>query len=132
MALEWYEVATREELDAVEENRLLAVKAAGIELALARLEGIVHAVEDRCPHMQFPLSQGFARDGKIICAWHHWEFDMKDQQNYLNPEARCCSYPAEERDGKIFVAIDRENLPEAPGGFPRPGIDQPASPRASG
>jgi len=34
------------------------------------------AVEDRCPHMGFPLHRGTVDDGLLTCHWHHARFDL--------------------------------------------------------
>lgn len=34
------------------------------------------AVEDRCPHMGFPLHKGTVQDGLLTCHWHHARFDV--------------------------------------------------------
>ena len=49
----------------------------GIHLAVFLYEGSFHAVDNRCPHMGYPMSKGSIRDGVLICHWHHWEFDLK-------------------------------------------------------
>src|SRR5262245_29877045 len=36
----------------------------------------VHALDDRCPHQGYPLSQGSVRDGVLTCEWHNWKFDL--------------------------------------------------------
>ena len=36
----------------------------------------VYAVDNRCPHMGFPLSRGTLRDGLLTCHWHHARFDL--------------------------------------------------------
>jgi nitrite reductase/ring-hydroxylating ferredoxin subunit len=35
----------------------------------------VHALDDRCPHQGYPLSQGVFRDGVLTCSWHNWKFE---------------------------------------------------------
>lgn len=35
-----------------------------------------HALEDRCPHMGFPLHRGTVADGMVTCHWHHARFDL--------------------------------------------------------
>jgi len=37
----------------------------------------VHAVDNRCPHMGFPLHRGTVCDGILTCHWHHARFDLK-------------------------------------------------------
>ncbi|MBI2710236.1 MAG: Rieske (2Fe-2S) protein [Actinobacteria bacterium] len=34
------------------------------------------AIEDRCPHMGFPLHRGTVHDGLLTCHWHHARFDL--------------------------------------------------------
>ncbi len=36
----------------------------------------VHAVDNRCPHMGFPLHRGTVADGILTCHWHHARFDL--------------------------------------------------------
>ena len=37
----------------------------------------VHAVDNRCPHMGFPLHRGTVCNGILTCHWHHARFDLK-------------------------------------------------------
>ena len=30
-----------------------------------------YAVDNRCPHMGFPLAQGICEDGVLTCYWHY-------------------------------------------------------------
>ena len=39
-------------------------------------EGRAWAVEDRCPHLGFPLHQGTVEAGLLTCHWHHARFDL--------------------------------------------------------
>src|SRR5262245_525829 len=35
-----------------------------------------YAIEDRCPHLGFPLHQGTVEAGIVTCHWHHARFDL--------------------------------------------------------
>ncbi|MBV8913373.1 MAG: Rieske (2Fe-2S) protein [Acetobacteraceae bacterium] len=39
-------------------------------------EGRVFALDNRCPHMGFPLDRGSVEDGILTCHWHHARFDV--------------------------------------------------------
>ncbi|HEY2331031.1 MAG TPA: Rieske (2Fe-2S) protein [Acidimicrobiales bacterium] len=39
-------------------------------------DGRAWAIEDRCPHMGFPLHRGTVADGLLTCHWHHARFDL--------------------------------------------------------
>ncbi|HZY14245.1 MAG TPA: Rieske (2Fe-2S) protein [Beijerinckiaceae bacterium] len=38
--------------------------------------GRVFALDNRCPHMGFPLNRGSIEDGILTCHWHHARFDL--------------------------------------------------------
>src|SRR5438132_13655699 len=63
-------------LAALEWAGVLVVAPAGHTVALYLHEGRVYAVDNRCPHMGFPLSQGTVEDGLLTCHWHHARFDL--------------------------------------------------------
>lgn len=37
----------------------------------------VFALDNRCPHMGFPLQQGSIQNGILTCHWHHARFDLR-------------------------------------------------------
>ncbi|MGH8978172.1 MAG: Rieske (2Fe-2S) protein, partial [Acidimicrobiia bacterium] len=39
-------------------------------------EDAAYAIEDRCPHLGFPLHQGTVESGLVTCHWHHARFDL--------------------------------------------------------
>lgn len=67
---EWIHAGTVEELQAAG-HRLVQ---GGI--AVFYHEGEVYAVDNRCPHLGFPLHLGSLCDGILTCHWHHARFDL--------------------------------------------------------
>ena len=45
-------------------------------ILLLRADGQIRALDSRCPHMGYPLSQGTIKNGVLRCHWHHWRFDL--------------------------------------------------------
>jgi hypothetical protein len=37
--------------------------------------GRIFALDNRCPHIGFPLERGSVEDGILTCHWHHARFD---------------------------------------------------------
>ncbi len=58
-------------LDDVRAAGRMSVRVTGRSLALFFHDGRVYAVDNRCPHMGFPLHRGTVRDGILTCHWHH-------------------------------------------------------------
>ncbi|HET7580130.1 MAG TPA: Rieske (2Fe-2S) protein [Bacillales bacterium] len=66
-------------------------------------EGEVYAVDNRCPHMGFPLHRGSLCDGILTCHWHHARFDVKSGGT-LDPWADdVTTYPVEEKEGELWI-----------------------------
>jgi nitrite reductase/ring-hydroxylating ferredoxin subunit len=63
-----------------------------------------YAVDDRCPHMGFPLHRGSVDNGLLTCHWHHARFDL-ESGGTLDPFADDVrAYPVE-TDGRDVVVV---------------------------
>src|SRR5207245_2534492 len=60
----------------VQAKGCLAVQVNGHTVALFSRDGRMYAVDNRCPHMGFPLDRGTVEDGILTCHWHHARFDL--------------------------------------------------------
>src|SRR5437762_2348363 len=63
-------------LEELRQKGCLVVSAAGHTMAVFWHEDRAWAVDNRCPHMGFPLSRGTVCDGILTCHWHHARFDL--------------------------------------------------------
>ena len=61
--------------DLQREGRLLC-KVGSLPVVVVWHEGKALAIEDRCPHLGFPLHQGTVEAGLLTCHWHHARFDL--------------------------------------------------------
>ncbi len=84
----------------------LAVKAGGASIALFYVGGRVYAVENRCPHMGYPLVKGSVKGCILTCDWHHARFDLETggSLDLWADDARV--YRVEVRDGWVYVYVD--------------------------
>jgi nitrite reductase/ring-hydroxylating ferredoxin subunit len=63
----------------------------------------VYAVDNRCPHLGFPLHMGSLCDGILTCHWHHARFDVKSGGT-LDPWADdMTTYPVHIENGEVWV-----------------------------
>ncbi|ACA19884.1 Rieske (2Fe-2S) domain protein [Methylobacterium sp. 4-46] len=65
--------------------------------------GRVVALDNRCPHMGFPLERGSVEDGILTCHWHHARFDLESGCTFdlWADDVPVC--PVEVRDGEVWV-----------------------------
>ena len=65
--------------------------------------GRVFALDNRCPHMGFPLERGSVTDGILTCHWHHARFDLESGCTFdlWADDVPIC--PVEVRKGGVWV-----------------------------
>ena len=65
-----------------------------------------YAVDDRCPHMGFPLHRGTIEQGLLTCHWHHARFDLVSGCT-LDPFADDVrSYPVDVDGDRVIVQVE--------------------------
>ncbi len=102
--MEFHPIARSEEL---EEGKGRPYRIEGHAIALVRYEGVVHALEDICPHADAPIALGPVENGCIACPWHYAEFDLKTGAVLSGPATEGVSvYPVREEDGIVSVALE--------------------------
>lgn len=72
-------------------------------VVLFRHEGRIHAVDNRCPHMGFPLQRGTVAGGILTCHWHHARFDLQTGGTFDPWADDVRSFPVEVRDGEVWL-----------------------------
>lgn len=91
----------------------LAVQVSGHTLALFAQGERVHAVDNRCPHMGFPLDRGTLHDGVLTCHWHHARFDLASGGTFDQFAGDVRAFPTEIRDGEVWVDLAPHEDPAA-------------------
>ena len=66
-------------------------------------QGNVYALDNRCPHMGFPLHRGTVRDGILTCHWHHAKFDLAGGCTFDPFADDVTSFFAEVRNGSVWL-----------------------------
>lgn len=79
----------------------------GVEIAIARQNGVVYAVHNLCTHLACHLASGRVDDRGLTCLCHGSVFDLASGAP-INPPATkpVRTYPIKEEDGAIYVAVD--------------------------
>lgn len=91
----------------------LAVSVDGHTIALFAWDGRLYAVDNRCPHMGFPLDRGTVADGILTCHWHHARFDLAGGGTFDQFADDVRAYPVEVRGGDVYVDLSPRGDPGA-------------------
>ncbi len=96
-------------MDDLRKEGVLTVSGAsgGVRHAVAVFlhEGRVYALDNRCPHMGFPLSRGSCSEGIVICYWHYARFDLASGGTFDPFADDVRTYPVEVREGQVWVDL---------------------------
>ena len=87
------------------ERGCLTVHPNGKTIVLFHYGERVYALDNRCPHMGFPLDKGSVEDGILSCHWHHARFDLASGGAFDLFADDIDSFPVDVRDGEIYVDL---------------------------
>jgi nitrite reductase/ring-hydroxylating ferredoxin subunit len=102
------ETALRRRAASLEELReagRLVVALDGHTICLLAENGEVFAVDNRCPHMGFPLHRGSVADGILTCHWHHARFDLCTGGTFDQWADELRRFPVEVDGDDIYVDL---------------------------
>jgi nitrite reductase/ring-hydroxylating ferredoxin subunit len=88
------------------EGRCLPLTVKKHPIVLFSYNSRFYALDNRCPHMGFPLSQGTVKDGILTCHWHHARFDLHNGGTFDQWAGDVESYPVQIRNNsEIWIGI---------------------------
>ena len=44
-------------------------------------------------------------DGKVVCSWHGWKYDLKIGVAMEHPDQKVKTYPIKVEDGEVYIDI---------------------------
>lgn len=74
-------------------------------LCVAMIGGKATAINNVCPHRGGPLAEGTIENGKVVCPWHQWEFDLATGVSTHSPDAKVDVYPLTISGGDVMVEL---------------------------
>ena len=91
----------------VSADQALAVTIGDLEIAVARNEDEVFALQDLCSHAEVALSEGEVEDCMIECWMHGSRFDLRSGKPTGLPATEPVStFPVDVRDGDVYVDVE--------------------------
>ncbi|MFN3191832.1 MAG: Rieske (2Fe-2S) protein [Aureliella sp.] len=101
-AVEWHRIGDVDDFEVGTGTELLV---AGKIVAIFRTSEGFRATDGMCAHQGGPLSQGFLDGDCVTCPWHGWQYRVTDGCNLLTGKKMLDTYPAELRDGEVWIQI---------------------------
>ncbi len=83
----------------------LTVQVENHTVALFQANGKVYGVDNRCPHMGFPLDKGSVKEGILTCYWHYARFDLATGGTFDQFADDVRAFPVEVRGDELWVDV---------------------------
>ena len=90
-------------LDELKATGRLVVRGPHRPILVVYDRGGIFALDNRCPHMGFPLDRGSVEDGILTCHWHHARFDLASGCTFDLWADDVPTCPVEVRDLDVWV-----------------------------
>ena len=98
----WIDIGPVEQLPTLG-ARTLPVQG-GDEIAIFRTStGSIHAIINKCPHKDGPLSQGIVHDNSVTCPLHNWRISLITGEAQGEDEGCVPIIPVKVDAGRIYI-----------------------------
>ena len=79
----------------------------GREIAIANIDGTLHAFDDSCTHAGASLSEGILEGCQVVCGWHGAAFDCTTGKlaKFPAPIRDLGSYSVHIKDQQVYIEI---------------------------
>jgi nitrite reductase (NADH) small subunit len=81
------------------------VMAGGRPLCVANVNGTISVLDGVCPHEEGPLGEGIIEDGRVVCPWHAYAFDVLTGESQQDPQVKAQVFEAVVESGELRVKI---------------------------
>jgi nitrite reductase/ring-hydroxylating ferredoxin subunit len=98
----WVYVAQKEDVNTA---GCLPANVSGHTIVLFVDGNKIYAVDNRCPHMGFPLERGTIKNGILTCHWHHARFDLASGGTFDQWADDVRAFPVDVRGEEVWVDL---------------------------
>ena len=103
--LHWFKVLEKDELAP---GRVRVVTAGHKSLCLTHHDGVISALDNRCPHQGGPLGEGSIEGGWLRCPWHGWDFHPCTGKPPGGYDDGVETFRVDEREDGVWVGLEPE------------------------
>lgn len=91
-------------IEQIREKQVVLAKNTKRPIAVFYSDGEVFAVDNRCPHLGFPLHKGSVKDGRLTCHWHEARFDLCSGCTFDLWADDVAAFETVIRDGEVYLS----------------------------
>jgi nitrite reductase (NADH) small subunit len=96
-------ICAQSDLPAV--GRVREVTVEGRALCVANIDGTISVLDGTCPHEGGPLGEGSIEDGRVVCPWHGYAFDVHTGAAHDDPDVVAEILESKVENGELRVKL---------------------------
>ena len=96
---EYVRVCAQSELP--QSGLVLEVIVEGRALCVANVNGAICVLDGTCPHEGGPLGEGTIENGRVVCPWHGYSFDVHTGEAEDDPAVKAEVLDAKVENGEL-------------------------------
>jgi 3-phenylpropionate/trans-cinnamate dioxygenase ferredoxin subunit len=101
--MRWFKLFSSEILK--DQDFIKAVTVNGKKLCAVKTGGGFFVTQAYCPHAGAGLSGGWCKNGKLVCPFHRYEYDLRTGRGADGQGDYIDIYPTEVREDGIYVGL---------------------------
>lgn len=102
--VQWFDICAVEDIPVRGSRRLVLPQ---INIALFRnLNNEIFAIEDKCPHLGGPLSQGIVHDDAVTCPLHNWVISLRSGEARGADEGCVRTLPVKCEEERVHIQLE--------------------------
>ena len=90
------------------EGEPLKVKVEDKQVILIKVDGVIYAMLNRCPHLGCFMHKGELSGHLLTCPCHDWVFDIRTGRFTVAPEITIPIFVTKVEDGEILIDLGGE------------------------
>ena len=100
---EFVRICSQAELPAAGQVR--EITYSGRPLCVANVDGNIAVLDGTCPHEGGPLGEGTIEEGRVVCPWHSFAFDVHTGVEKDDPSLRDEVIEAKVENGELRAKL---------------------------
>ena len=81
------------------------ISVEGRVLCVANVNGAICVLDGTCPHEGGPLGEGTIENGRVVCPWHGYSFDVHTGEAEDGPAVKAEILEAKVENGELRVRM---------------------------
>lgn len=77
----------------------------GRPLCVANVDGTIAVLDGVCPHEEGPLGEGTIEEGRVVCPWHNYAFDIRTGEAEQDPDVKALVFESVVENGELRAKL---------------------------